>query len=253
MSLLDNLVAHYKFNDLSGTTVVNSVGLPNGVSANAVTPVAGKVDGALSFNGTSDYVDTGQTFQATFRSDFTISLWVKPDEGQPTENNFFLGETKGAYSDMVELEIVSSILPYAPARLMFNYYANYNTNPAYLNMLSELGTFSAGPQGWHNIIIEVYQNGSKISGKIYLDGTLYMSATSSSNGAMSGYSADRNLALGCENDSRLDLYGFNHGPIDDVMIFNRRLTAAERSILWNNGNGTEDLSDEAICDIEGSA
>ena len=44
--------------------------------------VTGKIIYALDFNGTADYVDCNQTFQATARDSFSISCWVKPDDGQ---------------------------------------------------------------------------------------------------------------------------------------------------------------------------
>ena len=37
---------------------------------------------SANFDGTNDYIDTGQTFQSVFRGDYSISFWMKPDDGQ---------------------------------------------------------------------------------------------------------------------------------------------------------------------------
>ena len=37
---------------------------------------------SANFDGTNDYIDTGQTFQSVFRGDYSISFWMKPDDGR---------------------------------------------------------------------------------------------------------------------------------------------------------------------------
>ena len=51
---------------------------------------AGKVGGAISFNGTSDNVDTHRTFQS---NSLTLTCWVKPDDGQPSSSQVIFSRT----------------------------------------------------------------------------------------------------------------------------------------------------------------
>ena len=51
------------------------------------------------FDGTGDYIDTGNTFQSTHRADFSWSLWVKPDDGQPASNDVLFGAANASGED----------------------------------------------------------------------------------------------------------------------------------------------------------
>jgi hypothetical protein len=85
IDLRANCVARYKLDDCAITkTVLDSSG--NGYHGTSVRntslmAIAGKVGGALSFNGTSDYIiaDTRltQLFAPTYRDSFSVSLLFK--------------------------------------------------------------------------------------------------------------------------------------------------------------------------------
>ena len=55
----------------------------------------GTAEGALDFDGVDDYVDTEQTFESTFQDSFSISLWCKPDDGQPASDEYLIGILNG--------------------------------------------------------------------------------------------------------------------------------------------------------------
>jgi len=52
----NGLVGYWKFDEISGTTATDSSGHGNNGTINGATPVAGKVGGALSFDGNSNFV-----------------------------------------------------------------------------------------------------------------------------------------------------------------------------------------------------
>ena len=60
---------------------------------------------SLSLDGTNDYVDTNYTSNTLFRDSFSFSVWVKPDDGQPSAFKTILGVETGSNADMVELFI----------------------------------------------------------------------------------------------------------------------------------------------------
>ena len=82
------LVAAYNFNEGSGTTVTDASG--NGITGNiigATWTTGGRNGNALSFNGSSSYVDLGNPALLQITGSMTWSAWVKaaanpPDDGQ---------------------------------------------------------------------------------------------------------------------------------------------------------------------------
>ncbi|KKN33967.1 hypothetical protein LCGC14_0798490 [marine sediment metagenome] len=90
----NGLVAHWKLDDdLATTDVIDSSGnvhhgtLVGGDNTQDVN-TAGKVSDAFQFNGVDDYVGTGDPFQSTLQGSFSVSLWVKPDDGQPAATQY---------------------------------------------------------------------------------------------------------------------------------------------------------------------
>ena len=77
--------------------------------ANAISGTATIVDRKYSayFDGTGDYIDTGITGQSTIRGDFSWSLWVKPDDGQPAANSTLIGTHKGT-TNLFTIEIMTT-------------------------------------------------------------------------------------------------------------------------------------------------
>ncbi|HWW00426.1 MAG TPA: fibronectin type III domain-containing protein [Candidatus Acidoferrum sp.] len=82
------LVAAYSFNEGTGTTITDSSGLGNtGTIVGATWTTVGKSGGALSFNGTSSYVDLGNPTSLQLTGSMTLEAWVfatgtPPDDGQ---------------------------------------------------------------------------------------------------------------------------------------------------------------------------
>ena len=76
----------------AGSTVVtDGLVLKHNYDRSAVGPVS---SGAASFDGTSDYVNTGSAFQSTFQDSFSISMWIKAVDGIPSAENTILGTIK---------------------------------------------------------------------------------------------------------------------------------------------------------------
>jgi endonuclease/exonuclease/phosphatase family metal-dependent hydrolase len=75
------LVGHWKFDDGSGSTAADSTGNgATGVLINSPTWTAGKVSGALGFNGTTQLVSIpNQPSWNTVSSKYTVAFWVRVD------------------------------------------------------------------------------------------------------------------------------------------------------------------------------
>ena len=87
-STISGLVAAYSFNEGAGTTVADASGNGNtGTIVGATWTTAGKYGNALSFNGTSSYVNLGNPTSLRLTGSMTLSAWVlatgnPPDDGQ---------------------------------------------------------------------------------------------------------------------------------------------------------------------------
>jgi hypothetical protein len=87
------LVAHWKFDDGNGAAAVDSSGNGlNGTLINGPAWTAGRIGGALSFNGTSQYVDVGASPKLYFKGPFTLALWVNPSDVGNDKYHYFLGD-----------------------------------------------------------------------------------------------------------------------------------------------------------------
>src|SRR5688572_17807364 len=75
------LVAAYAFDEVSGTTAVDATGAGNNGVVVGGTWAPGRYGGALSFDGTNDYV--GLPALGTFyNSGFTLEAWVQKATGK---------------------------------------------------------------------------------------------------------------------------------------------------------------------------
>jgi uncharacterized repeat protein (TIGR01451 family)/fimbrial isopeptide formation D2 family protein len=91
-------IAHWKMDDNAANgIVIDSSGMyNNGIAQRhtAFMSVPGTINGALNFNGTSDYIIVADRDEWTFSGDFTISLWVKFNAFCPLWN-YFIGQDEG--------------------------------------------------------------------------------------------------------------------------------------------------------------
>lgn len=182
----------------------------------------------LNFDGTHSYVDTGSTFQSTFRNSFSISVWVKPTDGQPAASGYIFGATRGA-----ELECVWIVIGNT-GNLTFQY--TTNSNRARLYGDAAAAVFSDGQETWHHIVMVVDSTIRAVGGVVgYFDsrrmtiGALSKGDTASVVSAE--YTSTANPGLGAELVDGVPTNEYN-GLIDNVIIYKRALTANEVHQLY---------------------
>jgi len=79
VSELPQPIAHWPFDETSGTSARDATGNGNTGAINGTTWTTGKIGGALDFDGSNDYVDMGDADATEGLSAITISAWVKPN------------------------------------------------------------------------------------------------------------------------------------------------------------------------------
>lgn len=181
----------------SNKTVVDSTGGDNGTAkANTSTKTTtGEVDGALTFNGSNDYVNLGSNVgNFTLSSDFTIAAWVNP--ALDSTDDVIYGNTWNGYGYMLRIDSANK------ARFILSKDSSH-----YNGIESSILT-----SGWHYIVGT--WDGS--SPKILVDGA-DNSKTAVTQNTVSSITTNNNTAIGLGSTS--DNHYFK-GPIDEVRVSN---------------------------------
>lgn len=76
----DNLISWWSFDTLQGNTVIDNWGSNNGTNNNAapVADVNGKANSALSFSGSTYYIDLGTPSSLSITGPITVEAWIYP-------------------------------------------------------------------------------------------------------------------------------------------------------------------------------
>jgi hypothetical protein len=221
-------VGQWKMNDnANNTTVVDSSGNGNDGTAQQNTSVLhtnGKINGALTFDGTTDYVDCGDIDIGT--GPRTFAAWVRADSTS--------GVTAIIGKDTGSATTEAGWLYQSSSNILWKL-----RNPAGSSIRMFTTTLTTG--GWH-FLVATYDTTDM---HVYFDGVL-------DDGPLLGTVPDSvpdnsiPLQIGARGNGA---YKFN-GTIDNVMIFNKALTPEEIAALYNAGNGTEagpgDINNDGI-------
>jgi len=173
------------------------------------------------FDGTEDFIYTNTTHQSVFRNNYSMSLWVKPDDGQPGATDYLAGCRNGAAEDEVTIQIRTN------GKIRFN--MESNNVVAYAE--GAAATFANGAGAWTHIAAVATEDTSL---RIYINGALLTLGDAPADGDATGltfddYTSDCSPNLGAFNaDNTLDGYGnWFAGLISDYRIINKALTAIE--------------------------
>jgi parallel beta-helix repeat protein len=216
-----NFISLWKFDEGSGTTASDSIGDNDGTLVNGPDWTAGKIGGALSFDGVDDYVN----FDAHIGdyqnlSTGTISIWIKKDSTGSAGGFFCASDGGDVYSSLYfeklgNEKIKVRISENDTSRL---YWVSNDTLPA----------------GWHHFAYVTNSSGQWI----YLDGEpmtgTYTVGSASTNAFFDYVTQQDTLRIGhiyrhSEAVSPWD------GLIDDVRIYNRALSAEEIELIYETG------------------
>jgi hypothetical protein len=213
--LTDGLVGLWSFNgpDVDGDTAVDrSSGGNNGTIVGA-TPTIGKVGQALSFNGTSDYVNLGESQWDGSWMNHTITVWIRWEGKGPSTVDYLMGKGSGGPNGF------SYDISQGPGGLGTVEF-RMNSTPR-----SATTTIKPNDGNWHFLAVAL--NSSNIY--FYLDGNADGSNTHS-------YAGDNDWSMLIGGiDTGSPPYSPFKGKIDEVRLYNRALTAQEVQRLYNLG------------------
>jgi len=230
--LSKSCVTHYKMNDNADSNdVIDSRGYSTGISQRntSVVHTDGKVGGALAFNGTTDYVDTDDTFQSTFQDSFSVNLWALFTDGLPPATSYGLIATKNEIPTKGEVWIEAL----ANGGLSLGLFVEVGSS---ISTSVDPGGITVDGATW-SMITMVANKISDTTGNmlVYVNGELIRTG-SVGNVVFENFVPASNLWIG------KSAVGFFNGDIDNVTIFNKALSSNEIKWLYKNGHGRENLA-----------
>ncbi|MHC4313347.1 MAG: lamin tail domain-containing protein, partial [Planctomycetota bacterium] len=191
----EGLYAHWKFDDGSGNTAIDSAGTNNGTLVGNPSWTTGRFEGALSFDGAGDYVSVAP-IAPLIGNTVTAQAWIRTSEDAGIWNPIMTQNAGNGYY----------------------FYINSGRPAFYLvvgaSYVQAISSDTINPNEWYHVAGT--NDGSYM--KLYIDGQLKDS--DSSTGFLG---VNSNAYIGCELNSSLYYYGL----IDDVRIYNRAVSESE--------------------------
>jgi len=207
-----DLMLHYKMNDNAATDVVvdssgNSRTGTSAANTDTVTVDPGKINRALSFNGTSDSINVTPF---TFPTSGTINAWIYTKDAN---NAYPLRAILGSPLKIVDFGTIAGTTVYTGF-----YNSGTDNRITFSNSYLPLNTWTMLTLTWvDGGAMVVYVNGQQAGTTIATMTTYWDTATANS------------ITLG--GAGALDL--------DDFRIYGRVLSTADIAALYNTGSGTE--------------
>lgn len=225
--LSGNTVAQYDMEDDAASTVVTDTEGTNGTASvnTDQLSIAGKVGDAFEFTGlNTEYFSANQTFQSTFRSDFSLATWFYPSDSGVTYSLF--GSRNALAADAVWFY-------YSGSGFFGLQYASNGTNVYAIYD----GNIFPGATSWKHVAatvssteIKLFLNGSRVG--LSESGTGDMSAV-----VMGDWTSTYDGYVGAQNNEGSPSTSLN-GSMDNFRVINKELTQTEINGIYNGGAGT---------------
>lgn len=226
-TLTTSLLGYWKLDETSGG-VLDFYSTNNGtVAGNPTQGASGKIQYAITFDGTGDYVDFGTGF-ANFgkTSAFSASFWLKTSTGGATY--FSKRQATSPFPGWVILDDVDGVS--ANGRLSVRMIGGAGGS-------NELRVYTSTDDltldGSYHHIVMTYSGSDTAAGiKTYIDGSAN-THTVSINGFGGTMTGTGSVNLGGERNGS----GLMTGSVDEVGIWSKVLSTTEVADLYNGGNG----------------
>ncbi len=217
-SLSEGLVGYWKLDELSSTAVDYSGNSNSGTWVGTANDVVGKYGNAISLDGNSDYISISDSSSLDITPDITLSVWVKFTNVTANYQNIIA--KRGAASTPLNYFLrTGGSNDTDPDEIQFGYY-----NDGY----HIVGTTTANlvANTWYHIVATHTDSQEKI----YINGSEYSTTWRWGSSSAALIINDDLLAIGRGGNYAAEYTG---GQIDEVRIYNRELSAAEVSDLYN--------------------
>ncbi len=215
-NISDGLVAHWRFDESSGTLASDDSGVNDGTVYDA-SWVSGKYGNALSFDGSGDYIDLSNNLGYT--TQVSAFAWFK-SEGSPA----------GGYHIIFGGQELEISIPVSTGELRTGVYTT-------ARFVSNNGS-GLTDGNWHHIGF-IFDGSTK---KSYVDGE-YVGEQTGITGSLTYNFANRKIG---RHGSSTTYYA--NGTIDDARIYNRSLNANEVMALYKSSAYSSCCGDDSTSD-----
>ena len=219
-TLKSGLVACIEMNETSGTTAFDSYSSNNFINTNTLINQTGLIDKSYYFNGTNATLENLSSIGAILSvgSIVTISIWYNSTNFAGTILQYGTSVNVPPYNFYIRTSTTGKVF----AAVYTNYYTQ-----VYSNIITNDGN-------WHNCIIEIDLSIASALNKI----KLYIDNEEDSDypiqGALNtGNLANTKIKVGGRTSS-VDLF---KGNLEQLSVWNRKLTENEKTAIYNNGDG----------------
>jgi hypothetical protein len=245
----DDMVGWWSFDEASGVITEDVAGLTrntgtltNGASFTTI----GKVDNALTLDGTNDYVIVPDNDDIDLGTcDFSIDAWIKTDNS--TKDPQIILDKRGAAPLGYELLLYNGQLTLEMADGLEWPYGNYDKWSNFWN--TESADLRDGI--WHHVAVTVDRD-KYYGGKLYVDGKEIHTFRPFSR--LHSLDNDADLWIGRHHPNDAASYeNYFDGEIDEVEIFKRALSLAEVQAIYNAGSNGKCKNTEPLNIVNFSA
>jgi hypothetical protein len=209
-----NLVAHWKMDDNAANTfVVDSSGNANDGTARQHTvnlAIPGMVNGALTFNGSSDYINCGNRSSLDITGSITLSAWINPN----SHDGAIISKRRWVHGEEFQY-----LLDFYNNNLRFIWW-NQGVKGVYR------GAWVTPKNQWSHVVGTYDADSDKVV--LYVNGTEMVSGEERS--GLVRNTASVMIGAWRNEVAAVDLF---EGAIDQVMIFDRALPPTEVSVLYD--------------------
>jgi len=195
---------------------------------------------SFNFDGSNDYLELNGTLESVFQGAFTVSAWIKPDDGNPSGINALFG------SDSIGDQDRFRVMLKTDGKIGLLYKSN-NNNAGTIDADTTSAVFSDGATDWTHIAVTLSQSGGTVTGTIYINGSS-VAGTFSGSQTMADFATTTNFAIGGANRAGSLTQHFD-GLIDEVAIWDTALSSSDITSVYNNGK-IIDLSKSASYGVD---
>lgn len=235
MTLVDNLLAYFKFDENAGTSLADSVGSHTGTFVGTAGSqwVAGLINYALQFNGSNNLV-TMAADPLQGKTAWTIQGWVRITANGARQNWVSNAGYVGGHTTGYGLGFTNASLG-----------IGLNANSVMLrigtsadNSIWSTAANTIAVNTWYHIVL-VHTDGS--TPIIYINGSAAALTFSTLNqGSATPTVLWGNEPPGIGDDAQsYDYHNWTVGKIDEVAFWDRALTSTEAATLYNSGAGLQ--------------
>ena len=213
-------------------TAVISGGASTGATFTNSTAI--RMDGSSTY-----YMDTGYAFESQIQDGrFSIGMWIKPDDGQPSSNEYLFGssDATGGSNATSSIAIIINQAGMFSGRLEVQIRVESSVM-SIVRFVDNSTTFADGAASdyshilvvFNRVVITVYVNGSALTalGDAYGDGDI-------SGLTFGNYKNEQRLALSAYNDDGSVGGGYS-GFIDEAAFWDTNLDSDDASEIYNSG------------------